>query len=147
MIPSFFVVLPEMPLTSSGKVDKRQLPSPELSLAAESAAPDGAPRTDTERVLLTEVLVPLLKNDNVGIFDDFFRAGGNSLQAAQLMSALNRRFAVEVSLADFFASPTVAHLSSVIDARRAEQMSDEELLEMLENMPEDQVSTLLDDAG
>src|SRR6185437_4151042 len=86
MIPSFFVVLPEMPLTSSGKVDKRQLPSPELSLAAESAAPDGAPRTDTERVLLTEVLVPLLKNDNVGIFDDFFRAGGNSLQAAQLMS-------------------------------------------------------------
>ena len=147
MIPSFFVVLPEMPLTSSGKVDKRQLPSPELSLAAESATPDGAPRTDTERVLLTEVLVPLLKNDNVGIFDDFFRAGGNSLQAAQLMSALNRRFAVEVSLADFFASPTVAHLSSVIDARRAEQMSDEELLEMLENMPEDQVSTLLDDAG
>jgi len=63
------------------------------------------------------------------------------------MSALNRRFAVEVSLADFFASPTVAHLSSVIDARRAEQMSDEELLEMLENMPEDQVSTLLEDAG
>ncbi len=147
MIPSYFVVLEELPLTSSGKVDKRQLPAPELSLAAGPAAPDGAPRTDTERVLLTEVLVPLLKNERVGIYDDFFRAGGNSLQAAQLMSALNRRFSVEVSLADFFASPTVAHLSSVIDARRAEQLSDEELLEMLEHMPEDQVSSLLDDGN
>ncbi len=147
MIPSYFVVLPELPLTSSGKVDKRQLPSPELTVATEADAPDGAPRTDTERILLTEVLVPLLKNERVGIYDDFFRAGGNSLQAAQLMSALNRKFAVEVSLADFFASPTVAHLSSVIDAKRAEQMTDEELLEMLENMPEDQVSSLLDDVG
>ncbi len=147
MIPSYFVVLDELPLTSSGKVDKRQLPPPQLDVAADAAGPDGEPRTDTERVLLTEVLIPLLRNENVGIFDDFFRAGGNSLQAAQLMSALNRRFAVEVSLADFFASPTVAHLSSVIDAKRAAQLSDEELLDLLENMPEDQVSSLLDDAG
>jgi amino acid adenylation domain-containing protein len=147
MIPSYFVVLPEMPLTSSGKVDKRLLPSPDLHLAEQAETPDGAPRTDTERVLLTEVLVPLLKNERVGIHDDFFRAGGNSLQAAQLMSALNRRFAVEVSLADFFTSPTVAHLSSVIDAKRAEQLTDDELLELLENMPDEQVSSLLDDAG
>jgi amino acid adenylation domain-containing protein len=145
MIPDYFVVLPELPLTSSGKVDRRQLPAPELS--AGPAAPDGAPRTETERVLLHEVLIPLLRNEGVGIHDDFFRAGGNSLQAAQLMSALNRRFTVEVSLADFFTSPTVAHLAAVVDTKRAGQMSDDELLDLLENMPEEQVSSLLDDAG
>jgi amino acid adenylation domain-containing protein len=145
MIPSYFVELPELPLTSSGKVDKRELPSPDASPG--TASPEGEPRTATERTLLQEVLIPLLRNDKVGIHDDFFRAGGNSLQAAQLMSALNRRFAVEVSLADFFASPTVAHLASVVDTQRAAQLSDEELLDMLESMPEEQVSSLLDDQG
>jgi acyl-coenzyme A synthetase/AMP-(fatty) acid ligase/acyl carrier protein len=146
MIPSYFIVLPEMPLTSSGKVDRPRLPGPDTTPAAQAPAPDGAPRTATERVLLHEVLIPLLRNENVGIHDDFFRAGGNSLQAAQLMSALNRKFSVEVSLADFFTSPTVAHLASVVDTLRAAQLSDEELLDMLENMPDEQVSTLLDDA-
>jgi amino acid adenylation domain-containing protein len=146
MVPSYFVVLPEMPVNSSGKVDKRLLPAPEKTVAQEGGEQQGEPRTATERTLLQEILIPLLGNENVGIYDDFFRSGGNSLQAAQLMSGLNRRFTVEVPLADFFISPTVAHLASVIDAKRAEQMSDEELLDMLENMPEDQVSSLLDDA-
>ncbi len=147
MVPSFFVVLDQMPVNSSGKVEKRQLPAPDKTIAKAEGQRQGEPTTATERVLLTEILVPLLGNESVGIYDDFFRAGGNSLQAAQLMSALNRRFTVEVALADFFVSPTVAHLASVIDAKQAEQMSDEELLDMLENMSEDQVSSLLDDAG
>ncbi|HEX4063970.1 MAG TPA: amino acid adenylation domain-containing protein [Streptosporangiaceae bacterium] len=145
MIPSYFVTVPELPLTSSGKVDRRKLPDPDP--AAEMAGQVTEPRTDTERVLLNEVLVPLLRNDRVGVLDDFFRAGGNSLQAAQLMSAITRRFSVEVSLADFFASPTVAHLAATVDARRAARLSDDELLDMLENMPDDQVSRLLGDAG
>ncbi len=145
MIPAHFVVLDELPLNSSGKTDKRQLPEPDLSAAPVSAA--GGPRSDTERIVLQEVLIPLLHNDSMGIHDDFFRAGGNSLQAAQLMSALNRRFGVAISLADFFTSPTAAHLASVVDSLRAAQLTDDELLDLLENMPEGQVSSLLDDAG
>jgi amino acid adenylation domain-containing protein len=145
MIPAYFVVLPELPLSGSGKVDKSRLPAPVL--AAAPAAADAGPRTETERILLREVLIPLLRNEGVGIHDDFFRAGGNSLQAAQLMSALNRRFSVEVSLADFFTSPTVAHLAAVVDTKRADQLTDDELLDLLETMPEEQVSSLLDDTG
>jgi amino acid adenylation domain-containing protein len=145
MIPAFFVTLPELPLNSSGKVDRRRLPGPDPASAA-SAVTD-APRSDTERALLHEVLIPLLHNDQVGIHDDFFRVGGNSLQAVQLMSAINRRFSVEIALADFFASPTVAHLATIVDTRRISAMSDDELLDMLENMPDDQVSRLLGESG
>jgi amino acid adenylation domain-containing protein len=145
MIPARFVVLDELPLNSSGKVSKRELPEPDLTAGPVTGS--AGPRTDTERIVLEEVLIPLLRNENVGIHDDFFRAGGNSLQAAQLMSALNRRFSVSITLADFFTSPTAAHLASVVDSLRSAQMSDEDLLDLLENMPEGQVSSLLDDAS
>jgi hypothetical protein len=145
MIPAHFVVLAGLPLNTSGKTDKRQLPEPDLTATTVSA--DGGPRTETERIVLQEVLIPLLHNERMGIHDDFFRVGGNSLQAAQLMSMLNRRFSVAISLADFFTSPTAAHLASVVDSLRAAQLSDDELLDLLEKMPEAQVSSLLDDAG
>lgn len=144
MIPAFFVTLPELPLNSSGKVDRRGLPDPD---PASASAANDEPRSDTERAMLHEVLIPLLRNDRIGIHDDFFRAGGNSLQAVQLMSAINRRFSVEIALADFFAAPTVAHLAAIVDTRRISVMSDDDLLDMLENMPEDQVSRLLGETG
>lgn len=118
MIPSFFVVLDELPLTSSGKVDWRRLPAPDPRSAGDGPADE--PRTATEKALLRDVVAPLLRDDRLGVHDDFFQVGGNSLQAAQLMSAINRRFGVEVSLADFFVSPTVAHLAAAIDSASLE---------------------------
>ncbi|MEU6983114.1 amino acid adenylation domain-containing protein [Streptomyces sp. NPDC046324] len=118
MIPSYFVVLGELPVTSSGKVDRRRLPAPDPSRAGEERG-ERRPPTATERRLLREVLAPLLGEDRVGVHDDFFLAGGNSLQAVQLMSAIKRRFGVEIALGDFFASPTVAHLAATVDSRRA----------------------------
>jgi amino acid adenylation domain-containing protein len=122
MIPSFFVVLEALPLTSSGKVDWRRLPAPDPGSAG--AGPADEPRTATERVLLREVLAPLLRDDRLGVHDDFFQAGGNSLQATQLMSAINRRFDVEITLNDFFVSPTVEHLATTIDTARAGRRPD-----------------------
>jgi acyl carrier protein len=145
MIPSYFVVLAQIPLTASGKVDWRRLPAPDPG--AGSGGADGAPRTETERVLLREVLGPLLRTERLGVHDDFFRAGGNSLQAAQLMSAINRRFGVEIALADFFASPTVAHLALIVDTVRASRMSDQELMDMLENLSDEEVARLLAAGG
>jgi amino acid adenylation domain-containing protein len=145
MIPSYFVVLAELPLTSSGKVDWRRLPAPAPSAAGEG--PGGEPRTATERVLLREVLTPLLRYDRLGVHDDFFQAGGNSLQAAQLMSAINRRFGVEIALSDFFLAPTVAHLSATIDTVRAARLADEDLLDMLESMSEEEAARMFGDLG
>jgi amino acid adenylation domain-containing protein len=118
MIPSYFVVLDELPVTSSGKVDRRRLPAPDPSRAREDQG-EHRPLTTTERRLLREVIAPLLGEGRVGVHDDFFLAGGNSLQAVQLMSAIKRRFGVEIALGEFFASPTVAHLAAAVDTHRA----------------------------
>ncbi|MEU4166589.1 amino acid adenylation domain-containing protein [Streptomyces sp. NPDC026665] len=133
MIPSYFVVLDELPLTSSGKVDRRRLPAPDLSRTGEGYD-DGA-LTATERGLLRDVLAPLLRDDRLGVHDDFFLSGGNSLQAVQLMSAINRRFGVEITLGDFFVSPTVAHLAAAVDAAHAARRAGEgDPLGALENL-------------
>ncbi|GIF96654.1 non-ribosomal peptide synthetase [Catellatospora citrea] len=132
MIPSYFVVLDELPLNSSGKVDARRLPTPDLADAG--AGPADQPRTATEKVLLHDVLAPLLRNSRLGVHDDFFLAGGNSLQAVALMSAINRRFRVEITLGDFFVSPTVAHLAATIDTVRATQRADDDPLDALQHL-------------
>ncbi|MFE3328148.1 amino acid adenylation domain-containing protein [Streptomyces sp. NPDC059176] len=123
MIPSYFVVLDELPLTSSGKVDWRRLPAPDPSRTGEEFSDETL--TATERRLLREVIAPLLHDDRIGVHDDFYLAGGNSLQAVQLMSAINRRFGVEIALGDFFASPTVANLATTIDTVRAARHADD----------------------
>ncbi|MET7680665.1 amino acid adenylation domain-containing protein [Streptomyces sp. NPDC005423] len=132
MVPSYFVVLDELPLTSSGKVDWRRLPAPDPSRAGGGG--DDEALTTTERGLLREVLAPLLRDDRLGVHDDFFLAGGNSLQAVQLMSAINRRFGVEIALGDFFVSPTVAHLAATIDTVRAARRDDDDPLTALERL-------------
>ncbi|MFJ6618264.1 amino acid adenylation domain-containing protein [Kitasatospora sp. NPDC091335] len=129
MIPSYFVVLDELPLTSSGKVDWRRLPAPDRGRTDDR--PGDESLTVTERRLLDDVLAPLLRGGRIGVRDDFFLAGGNSLQAVQLMSAIGRRFGVEITLGDFFASPTVSHLASVIDADRAARRDDGDPLDAL----------------
>jgi acyl carrier protein len=141
MIPSFVVVLSELPLNTSGKVNRRALPAPELTVAD---GPLAEPKTETERVLVQEIFGPLLRSERVAPTDDFFQLGGNSLQAAQLISTINRRFEVEIGLADFFLSPTPAHLGEIVDTQRSATVDDDELFSMLESMSEDEVSAQLE---
>ncbi|MFB9512707.1 non-ribosomal peptide synthetase [Streptomyces purpureus] len=132
MIPSYFVVLDELPLTSSGKIDRRRLPAPDLSRAGEGVGDESL--TATERGLLRDVLRPLLHNDRLGVRDDFFLSGGNSLQVVRLLSAINRRFGVEISLTDFFVSPTVAHLAATVDTVRAARRDHDDPLDALASL-------------
>lgn len=124
MIPSYFVVLDELPLTSSGKVDRRRLPAPNLRRASGGFGDESL--TATQRRLMRDVLAPLLHYDGLGVHDDFFLVGGNSLKAVQLMSAINRTFGVDIALGDFFASPTAAHLAVIIDSARAAASRDDD---------------------
>jgi len=140
MVPSYWVLMDSLPLTLSGKVDRRALPEPDPS--ARPPREVVAARTRTERVLAEELVARALGVDLVGVTDDFFELGGNSLQAAALMTRVADTFGVEASLADFFAAPTVATLAGLIDREVAAagrdvlaeitELSDEEAARLLE---------------
>ncbi|HEX2203959.1 MAG TPA: condensation domain-containing protein, partial [Longimicrobium sp.] len=114
MIPSVFVLLPALPLGNTGKVDRRALPAP-------PPEPGGylAPRTPDEGVIAA-IWAEALGVDRVGVDDDFFALGGQSLLATQVVSRLRDAFGVEVPLRRLFEAPTVAALArSVARAREA----------------------------
>jgi amino acid adenylation domain-containing protein len=142
MVPTYVVVLERLTLNASGKVDRRALPDP----AEDSRGTVGAaePTTDTERVLAGELFAELLRLPRVGIHDNFFELGGNSLQATRLMSRIRDRFGVEVGLGDFFQSPTVAHIAAAVDHAMVASLNDDDLLALIEAMPEEQAARLLD---
>jgi acyl-CoA synthetase (AMP-forming)/AMP-acid ligase II/acyl carrier protein len=115
MVPSAFVFLDALPLTPNGKVDRRTLPAPDRWLALEEGY--ATPRTPVEE-RLAKIWTEVLKVERVGIHDNFFRLGGHSLKATQLMSRLREAFQVEVPLRKLFEIPTVAELAESIEAMR-----------------------------
>ncbi|HET6977265.1 MAG TPA: amino acid adenylation domain-containing protein [Pyrinomonadaceae bacterium] len=114
MVPSAFVYLEAMPLTSNGKTDRHALPMPDFSRSDMDQDFVGA-RTPVEELLLS-VWRELLGVEQIGIEDDFFELGGHSLLATQLMSRMRNAFGVEVPLRQLFEGPTVAELAPYIEA-------------------------------
>ncbi|NPC76705.1 non-ribosomal peptide synthase/polyketide synthase, partial [Pyxidicoccus fallax] len=119
MVPSAVVVLPALPLSPNGKVDRKALPAPDAP-ASDEAIEYVAPRTETERQLAL-FFSELLRAERVGAHDNFFDLGGHSLLATQLVSRVRATFGVEMPLRDLFEAPTVAELAERIDsAKRGE---------------------------
>ncbi|MFO0758293.1 MAG: amino acid adenylation domain-containing protein [Byssovorax sp.] len=116
MVPSSLVVLPALPLSPSGKVDRRALPAPG---AAAREASQVAPRGPVEEglaAIFTEVLgVP-----GVGAHDDFFALGGHSLLGARAMARIRSSFGVDLPLAALFEDGTPAALAQKIEAALAQ---------------------------
>ena len=115
MVPAGFVVLPSLPLTSSGKIDRRAL----LALSRDgltSGRPAGArnPRTPTERALLG-IWRDVMRIGEIGIDESFFDLGGHSLLAARLVSRVRAELAVALPLRRLFEAPTIEQLARVID--------------------------------
>jgi hypothetical protein len=113
MMPSAFVVLDAFPLTSSGKVDRKNLPAPDPE-QAQVESTYVAPRAATESVL-AEIWCELLELKQVGIHDNFFDLGGHSLLATRMISRIRRSLNVEVPLRALFEEPTICRLASIID--------------------------------
>ncbi|HXO42761.1 MAG TPA: phosphopantetheine-binding protein, partial [Thermoanaerobaculia bacterium] len=111
--PAFFVPLPALPLTASGKVDRRALPAPEEGPAALSAGEQVPPGTAVEEALAA-IWCEVLKLDKVGIYDDFFALGGHSLNANQVLARVRELFEVELPVPSLFESPTIAGLAQAI---------------------------------
>ena len=118
MVPSAFVVLDELPLSSNGKVDRRRLPAP-------GACPDRSRashrRQHTRRSKAGRIFADLLGRDQVGVNDDFFELGGHSLLAMQAVSRVRQALGVELPLTSLFEKPTVAGLAESIAALDVER--------------------------
>ena len=114
MLPSAFVLLDEMPLTPSGKVDARALPAPE-ALRSEMNASFALPRSPVEEVL-AGIFGEVLKLERVGAGDNFFALGGHSLLATQVVARAREVFQRELPLRALFESPTVSGLAAQVEA-------------------------------
>ena len=112
MVPSAFMVLEALPLTTNGKIDRLALPIPARHQARDSVFI--APRMPLEEQLAT-LWATLLNVSPISVHDDFFALGGHSLLATQMVSRLRDAFQVELPLRCLFEAPTVAGLAEVIE--------------------------------
>ncbi len=118
MVPAVFVSLTALPLTHNGKIDRRALPEPE-GIRPEMEQSYLPPSTVLEKAL-SEIWCRVLGLDRVGIYDNFFALGGNSLLATQVISRVNKVLRVDLTLRSFFAKPTIAGLSEEIEKLKSE---------------------------
>jgi amino acid adenylation domain-containing protein len=113
MIPSAFVDLEELPLTPSGKIDRRALPPPDEPAAA-VARDIVPPRSEIERTLC-ETWREVLGIALVGVRNDFLDLGGHSLHAVQIVSRIRSAFGIELTLGRFFAHTTIESIANLIE--------------------------------
>lgn len=111
MIPSAFVAIAHIPLTPNGKVDRRTLPIPDQRPELET--PFVAPRNAIE-IKLAQIWSEVLGIGSIGINDNFFDLGGNSLLAVRLFTQIEQKFGQKLPLATLFQSPTIEELASLL---------------------------------
>jgi acyl carrier protein len=143
MVPTAWVVLDDMPMTPSGKVDRHQLPEPDGRAGVETEYV--APSSDSERALAS-FCQQLLGVDKVGIHDNFFHLGGHSLLATQLISRIRDELHADIPLRSIFESPSIEGLAIAIDMARKEAHDLDELSDSLDDidaLTEEQVEQLL----
>ncbi|MFI6599348.1 amino acid adenylation domain-containing protein [Nonomuraea sp. NPDC050536] len=116
MIPDEIITLPEIPLTGTGKVDRRRL-AELLERAHTTDAQPEPPEGPTERALAA-IWADVLEVSEIGRRDTFFGLGGDSLQATRMQESVRTRLGVAVTLRQLLSAPTVAELAVVVDAER-----------------------------
>ncbi len=131
LVPSAFVRLDTLPLTPSGKVDRRALPEPTFDRAEEGEEP----RTPSEAALAA-IFGEVLGISGVGRTDSFFHLGGHSLLATRVVSRVRRELGVDLPLRALFESPTVAALAARVEgAGRRPQAPAAERVERTGELP------------
>ena len=131
MVPAHFLTLDALPLTPSGKVDRKSLPAPDGPRRSEAElAPAQGPVEEKVAAIWAEVL----RLDRVGAQENFFELGGHSLLATQVLSRVQETFNVELALRAFFEAPTVAGLAQAIFENEVQQADAGLLAELLANL-------------
>jgi amino acid adenylation domain-containing protein/non-ribosomal peptide synthase protein (TIGR01720 family) len=111
LVPTGFAVLDDLPLTPNGKLDRRALPEPEA--AGGRSGEIVAPRSETEQVL-TRIWAQALQTSRIGVFDDFFDHGGDSLRSLQVTSRIKAAFDITLTPRDVLTARTVARLAEIV---------------------------------
>ena len=145
MVPGVWMRLDQLPLTPSGKLDRRALPAPDMS-RPQMREPFAPPQTPTEQVL-SEIWSEILKVTPIGIHDDFFALGGDSLLATRLIFKTRHALNVEIPMGTIFDVRTISRLAEHIDAAGRAEAEEAariaRLLDQLEQLPDQEVSALL----
>jgi amino acid adenylation domain-containing protein len=118
MVPTAWLVLDELPLTTALKVDRKALPEPGAPAADSSASEEDfvPPGTETEATV-AETFAAVLGRPRVGATGNFFELGGNSLGAMRAISRLNKVFGIRINVRAFYGAGTVGNVAKLIDAR------------------------------
>jgi amino acid adenylation domain-containing protein len=148
IIPSRFVPLDEMPLTRSGKVDRRALPAPDTRRPRLATA-YAAPRNTLEQQV-AGIWQEILGLDRVGIHDNFFDLGGHSLLATRIIAQMRDALRADISYQMLFAVPTVAGIAAAVEEQQAREVDLEQLEQMvadLEGMSDETAARMLLDGG
>ena len=145
MLPSAFVLLDSLPMTPSGKIDRRALLLQDGAVQSTLDQPYVAPRNAVEEVL-AGIWAEVLKLERVGIYDNFFELGGHSLLATRLVSKIRSLFNVEFPLRHLFNEPTIASLAETLTAdlplaARVEETA--ELLLIVRDLSDEEVDAIL----
>lgn len=123
MVPSAFVFLPALPLTPNGKVDRRHLPEPMEEILQQGEFV--APRSTVEK-LLADVWAQVLGLDHIGVHDNFFALGGDSIRSIQVVSRASQA-GVRFTSKQLFQNQTIAELSPVVEKTALLPSQEEEI--------------------
>ncbi|QLQ36672.1 non-ribosomal peptide synthetase [Micromonospora robiginosa] len=140
MVPADVVALPALPRTANGKIDRAALPDPPTR--PDTGAAHVAPRTFLERQL-AGLVAQVLGVERVGVHDDFFALGGNSLQAARLVNRAREALGLELSLQSLLTEPTVAAAAAAADRTGGYEAEVARLERELRELPPEQLRALL----
>ncbi|UHH06863.1 surfactin non-ribosomal peptide synthetase SrfAA [Bacillus subtilis] len=132
MVPAYFTEVTEIPLTPSGKLDRRKLFA--LEVKAVSGTAYTAPRNETEKAIAA-IWQDVLNVEKAGIFDNFFETGGHSLKAMTLLTKIHKETGIEIPLQFLFEHPTIAALAEEADHRESRAFSVIEPAEKQEHYP------------
>nr|MCH9659620.1 AMP-binding protein [Bacteroidota bacterium] len=140
MVPQIYVELDQFPITSNGKINKKALPSPDGSDL--NQAPYLAPNTEAEHKLVT-IWQNLLGIDKIGIDDNFFALGGDSIKIIRLVSKINTAFETQIPIASFYENPTIKSLAACLLSSPDDQnKQEEELLKVKKHLQKLESSVL-----
>ena len=126
MLPTHFVQLDQLPLTSNGKLDRKALPAPDMTRSEIGYV---APRTPTEEIL-TRIWAEVLKLDKVGIHDNFFELGGDSIRTIAIVSKARER-GLSLKLEQIFRYQTIADLVNALSLNIADVQIPVSMLNMI----------------
>lgn len=119
MLPAYYVQLDSLPLTQTGKIDRKNLPNPE-NLKISNGTEYIAPTNEIEEKLV-KIWEEVLQVDKIGIQDDFFLLGGNSLKSIRLVNLYNKVFEVKISLKEIFSNSDIASHTTLIKSSKKEK--------------------------